>query len=116
MADVERVTEGTYVVRVGDDPMTVADRLLGNPLEGQNLIKVNPLPWEPGDRIVVPNKKGRVSVWRATANGEWPAESEDALIRRMFNDQPVHIFYKLFLLWNNDGNVEPGSKVFIPER
>lgn len=115
--DVQVVDDGLYVVREGDTPSLIASRLYSNPLHARTLLDANPTSeFKVGEQIVVPHKKGRITKWMTTANGEWPAESEEALIKRMFHNQPVHIFIKLFNLWNNEGDIEPGATVFVPER
>lgn len=110
MADVTKVDEGLYVVRHHDTPKSIASLLYQNPLHYQTLLKNNPDdPFNEGEHIKVPNKKGRVTIWQE-------GETIEQLLKRMFPNQPVHIFRQLFDKWNADGEIEPGSVVFVPER
>lgn len=106
---VMNVDEGLYLVRKDDTPNRIASLLYSNPLHARTLMDANPRStFCEGELIVVPNKKGRVTVW--TDN------TIENMIKRMFPNQPVHIFFKLFKKWNNEGDIEPGSIVFVPER
>lgn len=109
MADVTKVDEGLYVVRHHDTPKSVASLLYQNPLHYQTLLKHNPGVWNEGEHVKVPNRKGRVTTWLE-------GESIERMLKRMFPNQPVHIFRKLFDKWNADGKIEPGATVFVPER
>lgn len=109
MDDVDRVEEGLYVVRDSDTPNSIASRLYSNPLHARTLMDANPRStFSAGDQIIVPNKKGRATYW--TDN------TIENMIKRMFPNQPVHIFLKLFKKWNNEGDIEHGAYVFVPER
>lgn len=107
--DVVKVDEGLYVVRENDTPRSVASLLYSNPLHARTLMDANPKStFNKGEQIVVPNRKGRTTYWTDT--------SIDNMLKRMFPNQPVHIFKQLFKKWNNDGDIEQGAKVFVPER
>lgn len=108
MDNVSKVDEGLYVVREDDDQKSIASRTVGDVRLYATILKAND-DWKAGDQIKIPNKKGRVAIL-----GE--GESLDRLIKRMFPNQPVHIFMELLNQWNNEGRVEGGDIVFIPER
>ena len=110
MSDVEevvKVDEGMYVLREGEDAISLSGKLYGSRMHHQRLRDANPTSeWLPGDIIKVPNKKGRVAVFTD--------ETLDLLVRRMFPGHPVYIHKPLLLKWNPDPVA--GDAVFVPER
>ena len=108
MADVTKVDEGLFVIREHDTPHSVAHTVYGDGHRYPAIIKANREDWEEGEQIKVPNKKGRVTIYDDV--------SVEVMLKRMFPNQPVHIFMELFMKWNNGGDISEGAIVFVPER
>jgi len=105
--EVVKVDEGLYVLREGEDALSLSGKLYGSRMHHQRLRDANPTSeWLAGDTIKVPGKAGRVTVYTD--------ETTDLLIRRMFPGHPVYIHKPLLLKWNPDPM--PGDAVFVPER
>lgn len=108
MSDVQKVSEGYYRLKEGEDDKVVAAIVYGSQSYYLQLISANPYSkWEAGDVIRVPNKKGRVTTYTD--------DSMDSLLKRMFPGQPTHLYLPLLLKWNAD-DVAHGDTVFVPER
>lgn len=108
---VEHVNIGRYKVQEGDTPRSVAYLAYRNGDMYAQVLKANPYEWSTGDTVLVPNKKGRLTIVRA-------GEDFAAVIKRMFPTQPQHIYTERFYQWNGGESYEPleGDEVFVPER
>lgn len=103
-----QVEYGTYTVRDGDTPRTVALSLYGNEQRVGWLLEANPgAQWVEGEKIVVPNKRGEEALVKK-------GDSMQTLLQRMFPGKPVHIYFNQFLKWNGPTSM-PGDVVFVPE-
>lgn len=111
-AAVTPVTEGYYLLNPGDTAQKVARRLYGDVHKSNVLLQANPEDWNYLERIVVPNKKGRITT--LLSSQEKPA----SVIKRMFPNQPVHLYTTSFLIWNGGERnfLREGELVFVPER
>lgn len=109
--DVTPVEYGSYLLNPDDDATSVARRLYGDPHKSVVLLKANPGDWDDYERIVAPNKKGRITKWQE-------GDSPQKVIERSFPGQPVHIYMTPFFIWNGgqDAYLRPGDTVFVPER
>jgi hypothetical protein len=109
--DVLKVDEGLYLLCPDDTPSSVARRLYGDVHKVSVLLTANPENWDDLDRIVVPNKKGRVTSLHAN-------ESPHDVIRRMFPEQPYSIYLQPYFIWNGGefAYLGEGDVVFVPER
>ncbi len=106
------VSHGYYVLQTGDDAQQVAHNLYGDVHKSNVLLEANKnTEWTPGNTIVVPNKKGRQSVYK---DGESPQQ----VIERLFPGQPVHLYLNRYFLWNGGHEFPPksGDFVYVPER
>lgn len=109
---VYHVNIGTYVLKEGDTPRSVAELAYKDGNMYTALTKANlGSNWEPGETVKVPNKKGRETVVE-------DGESTRQVIQRMFKNDPPHIYFDKFLAWNGGEQAEfmTGKKVYVPER
>lgn len=108
---IEHVNDGLYLLNPGDDAQRVARRVYGDVHKSNVLLQANPVDWDTLERIVVPNKKGRVTTLQA---GETPK----AVVARMFPNQMPHLYMLQYSIWNGgaDGWLVEGDEVFVPER
>jgi len=104
---VEKATEGLYRVQGLESAQDVARTVYGDVHKSTALLRANPYEWDVGDLIKVPGRPGRVEIWRED-------ETVGELIKRMFPNQPVHIYLYRLAQWN--GRAKPGDVVFVPER
>lgn len=108
---IEHVNEGLYLLNPGDTASVVARRVYGDVHKSTVLLQANPVDWDTLERVVVPHKKGRVTTLEA-------AESPADVIKRMFPNQPVHLYTLQYSIWNggDDGWLREGDLIFVPER
>lgn len=109
---VYHVNTGLYILGYKQDPREVARVAYGDGHLYHVLLKHNTHSnWQEGDVIEVPNKKGRQTI---VEDGEILVD----LIKRMFPNQPTHLYVDRYLQWN--AHILPedlaGTMVFIPER
>lgn len=107
---VEFVNDGTFRLTEGESPREVAEKVYGDSSRYQILLKYND-NWDTLDTVIVPNKRGRMDVVH-------PEDTIKSLIKRMFPNQPVHLYEFRYMIWNAGLLPEDlvGCKVFIPER
>jgi hypothetical protein len=108
---VTHTNTGIYVIKDGDTPHSVANYVYNDKTMYHVLIKENPQDWVPGFPIEVPNKKGRQTE-------VLPEEGAFDVIRRMFPNQPIHLYLDRFYGWNGGDEYQPeaGDFVYVPER
>lgn len=109
---IHRMTSGVYRLRKGDTPRKVAELVYGDGNKSSVLLQANPEHWMDGDALQVPNKAG------IATQVKYDGESAAECIRRMFPDQPTHIYMDKFFLWNGGQTEElqAGDLVFVPDR
>lgn len=109
--EVTKIDYGLYFFDEDDDATSVARRVYGDPHKSVIILKANPGDWADQSRLVVPNKKGRITLMME-------GESVQQCIARMFPNQPVSIFLAPFFKWNGGEDLPPGpgELVFVPER
>ena len=91
---VERVDHGLYLLNAGDNASTVARKVYGGDVHKvRAIMEANPADWSDLERVVVPNKQGRVTT-------VLEGEQAQAVIRRMFPNQPESIYLQPFFTWN----------------
>jgi hypothetical protein len=105
------VSDGLYKVREGDQPRSIAARVYGDGSKYSMLLAANPHT-NAGTQIIVPNVKGR------TTEVEYDGESPQEIIRRLFPNQPIHMYLQRFYTWNGgeDAELMLGEMVFVPDR
>jgi len=108
---IEHVNDGLYLLNPGDDAQRVARRVYGDVHKSNVLLTANPTNWDELDRVIVPNKKGRVTRLLA---GESPKDT----VQRMFPNQLPHLYLLQYSIWNggNDAWLVEGDLVYVPER
>lgn len=108
---ITHINTGTYTLQDGDTPHSVSNYVYGDKTLYHVLLKANPSEWAIGFPIEVPNKKGRQTEVLQD-------ESSFDVIRRMFPNQPIHLYLDKFYGWNGGEDYVPaeGDIVFVPER
>lgn len=109
---ITHVNIGVYTLKEGDTPQTVAKIAYNDVNMYTTLLKDNEdYMWDTGLQIQVRNKKGRTTEVQ-------PGEDAVEIIRRMFQNQPVHLYLDRFYEWNGGRDYVPeaGDVVFVPER
>lgn len=107
---VEFVKDGTFRLSEGESPREVAEKVYGDSSRYQILLKYND-NWETLETVVVPNKGGRTDIVRTD-------DTLKSLVKRMFPNQPVHLYEDRYMVWNAGLLPENlvGHTIFIPER
>jgi len=109
---INHVNVGIYTVQEGDTPQSVAKLVYNDVRLYTSLLKDNPeSAWSAGMQIEVRNKQGRTTEVR-------PEEDVIDIIRRMYSNQPVHLYIDRFYEWNGGKGYAPeaGDIVYVPER
>lgn len=108
---IEHIDHGLYLLNPGDTASVVARRVYGDVHKSNVILQANPGDWDEKLRLVVPNKKGRTAYLQ---EGESPTD----VIKRMFPNQPVHLYTLQYKIWNggDDGWLGEDDLVFVPER
>lgn len=112
MSEITKTRDGFYLLGEDESPAKISEAVYGDPRKYAEIIKSNTsIAWEPGVQILIPNKAGRTTVVQEN-------ETTFELIRRMFPEQPTHLYLDRFYLWNDGCEAEDlvGQVVFIPER
>lgn len=110
MSKFTHVKHGLYRLSEGESPREVAEKVYGDSSRYQILLKYND-DWGTEEVITVPNKEGRITKVEE-------GDSLDSTIKRMFPNQPPHLYDRRYLVWN--AGILPqdlvGENIFIPER
>lgn len=108
---VKHVNTGRYSLRQGDNPRSVAEYVYRDGSLYHVLLKANPFEWDEGDTVFIPNKPGRETEVKQD-------EVVFDVIRRMFPNQPIHLYLDKFYGWNGGEDYSPqaGDVVYVPNR
>jgi hypothetical protein len=113
MTPPQKVSYGLYTVQEGQGAMDIAQAVYGDPKRLTWVLDANPeSDFAPGDKVVIPNKKGTLITAQAGDYG---------VAGPFLRDMPgraLQQYISLITKWNggDDLDILPGDVIFVPDR
>lgn len=107
MTLVEKVNECRWLLKDGEDARTVARAAYKDANKYADILKANPVTWEPGMRLIVPRSPG---FFTQKSN-----EGDLSLLRRLFPETDPVKYLETLYAWNGK-NIAEGDFVYVPKK
>ena len=108
----QKLDYGVYIVQEGQNPVDIAQEVYNDAKRVKWLLEANPdAEWEPGERVLVPNKKGTLLTAREN-------DGLSTLFQRELPGKSLEQYVALIFKWNGGYGLKiaEGDEIFVPDR